>query len=140
LAFIRAFEIVAAYLELAPTISLFFHLFGIQRSHPRGNVTDKCRWVSLKQHKKFFDIFEESLWGFKDAWFVVRPMTSEGWKTILVRGPKIDDDGNVVLGDNGQPIEVDCECDTLICLTCFMCVFSSIFTLCRLIIKLFSRK
>src|SRR6266487_595720 len=42
LAFIRAFEIVAAYLQLAPTVSLFFHIFGIQRSRPRGNVTDKC--------------------------------------------------------------------------------------------------
>jgi hypothetical protein len=39
-AFIRAFEIVTAYLELAQTIPLFFHLFGIQRSRPRGNMTD----------------------------------------------------------------------------------------------------
>ncbi|GAU46914.1 hypothetical protein TSUD_402950 [Trifolium subterraneum] len=109
LAFIRAFEIVAAYLELAPTVPLFFHVFGIQRSRPRGNVTDKCGWVSLKQHKKFFDIFEESLRGFKDKWFVVRPITSAGWKTILVRGPKLDDEGRVKHRDDGEPIEVDCE-------------------------------
>ncbi|GAU40197.1 hypothetical protein TSUD_375050 [Trifolium subterraneum] len=109
LAFIRAFEIVATHLQLAPTISLFFHLFGIQRSRPRGNMTDKCGWVSLKQHKKFFEIFKESLRGFKDKWFVVRPITSEGWKTIIVRGPKLDDERNVVLGPDGKPIEVDCE-------------------------------
>ncbi|GAU47342.1 hypothetical protein TSUD_302110 [Trifolium subterraneum] len=109
LAFIRAFEIVAAHLQLAPTITLFFHLFGIQRSRPRGNVTDKCGWVSLKQQKKFFDIFEESLQGFKDKWFVVRPITSKGWKSIIVRGPKLDDEGKVVLGPDGKPIEVDCE-------------------------------
>ncbi|GAU46570.1 hypothetical protein TSUD_272090 [Trifolium subterraneum] len=109
LAFIRAFEIVAAHLQLAPTITLFFYLFGSQRSRPRGNVTDKCGWVSLKQHKKFFDIFEESLRGFKDKWFVVRPITSEGWKNIIVRGPKLDDEGKVVLGPDGKPIEVDCE-------------------------------
>ncbi|GAU18715.1 hypothetical protein TSUD_80030 [Trifolium subterraneum] len=109
LAFIRAFEIVAAHLQLAPTINLFFHLFGIQRSRPRGNVTDKCGWVSLKQHKKFFDIFEESLRGFKDKWFVVRPITFEGWKSIIVRGPKLDDEGKVVLGPDGKPVEVDCE-------------------------------
>ncbi|GAU10565.1 hypothetical protein TSUD_422010, partial [Trifolium subterraneum] len=109
LAFIRAFEIVAAYLQLAPTVSLFFHIFGIQRSCPRGNVTDKCGWVSLKQHKKFFDIFEESLWGFKDKWYVIRPITSAGWKTILVRGPKVDDEGRVQHRDDGEPIEVDCE-------------------------------
>ncbi|GAU47352.1 hypothetical protein TSUD_190180 [Trifolium subterraneum] len=109
LAFIRAFEIVAAYLQLAPTVPLFFHIFGIQRSRPRGNVIDKCGWVSLKQHKKYFEIFEESLRGFKDKWFVVRPITSVGWKTIIVRGPKLDDERKVVLGPDGQPIEVDCE-------------------------------
>ncbi|GAU49260.1 hypothetical protein TSUD_407180 [Trifolium subterraneum] len=109
LAFIHAFEIVAAHLQLAPTISLFFHLFGIQRSRPRGNMTDKCGWVSLKQHKKFFEIFEESLRGFKDKWFVVRLITSEGWKTIIVRGPKFDDERKIVLGPDGKPIEVDCE-------------------------------
>ncbi|GAU13011.1 hypothetical protein TSUD_173110 [Trifolium subterraneum] len=109
LAFIRAFEIVAAYLQLAPTVPLFFHIFGIQRSRPRGNVTDKCGWVSLKQHKKYFEIFEESLRGFKDKWYVVRPITSAGWKTILVRGPKVDDEGRVQHRDDGEPIEVDCE-------------------------------
>ncbi|GAU22743.1 hypothetical protein TSUD_138670 [Trifolium subterraneum] len=109
LAFIRAFEIVAAYLQLAPTVPLFFHIFGIQRSRPRGNVTDKCGWVSLKQHKKYFEIFEESLRGFKDKWYVVRPITSAGWKTILVRGPKLNDEGRVEHRDDGEPIEVDCE-------------------------------
>ncbi|GAU27622.1 hypothetical protein TSUD_270110 [Trifolium subterraneum] len=109
LAFIRAFEIVAAYLQMAPTVPLFFHIFGIQRSRPRGNVTDKCGWVSLKQHKKYFEIFEESLRGFKDKWYVVRPITSAGWKTILVRGPKVDDEGRVQHRDDGEPIEVDCE-------------------------------
>ncbi|GAU32291.1 hypothetical protein TSUD_63080 [Trifolium subterraneum] len=60
------------------------------------------------QHKKFFVIFEESLRGFKDKWFVVCPITSEGWETIIVRGPKLDDEGKVVLGPDGKPIEVDC--------------------------------
>ncbi|GAU28821.1 hypothetical protein TSUD_21580 [Trifolium subterraneum] len=56
----------------------------LERSRPRGNMTDKCGWVSLKQHKKFFEIFEESLRGFKDKW-------------------------KVVLGPDGKPIEVDSE-------------------------------
>ncbi|GAU27037.1 hypothetical protein TSUD_313990 [Trifolium subterraneum] len=72
-------------------MTIFNHL---ERSRPRGNVTDKCGWVSLKQHKKFFDIFEESL---------------RGWKTILVRGPKLNDEGRVEHRDDGEPIEVDCE-------------------------------
>ncbi|GAU51451.1 hypothetical protein TSUD_413480 [Trifolium subterraneum] len=96
-------------LELAPIVPLFFHLFRIQRSRPRGYVTNKCGWVSLMQHKRFFEMFEESLRGFKDMWYVVRPITSVGWKTIIIRGPKLDDDGKVVLGDDGQQIEVDCE-------------------------------
>jgi hypothetical protein len=72
-------------------------------------MTDKCGWVSLKQHKKYFEIFEESLRGFKDKWFVVRPITFVGWKTIIVRGPKLDDEGRVEHKDDGEPIEVDCE-------------------------------
>ncbi|GAU42208.1 hypothetical protein TSUD_375570 [Trifolium subterraneum] len=80
-----------------------------KRSRPRGNRIDKCGWVSLKQHKKFFEIFEESLRGFKDKWFVVRPITSKGWKTIIVRGPKVDDEGRVVPDPDGRPVEVDCE-------------------------------
>ncbi|GAU19778.1 hypothetical protein TSUD_182130 [Trifolium subterraneum] len=94
--------------QLHPNSLAFIRAFEI-RSRPRGNVTEKCGWVSLKQHKKFFDIFEESLRGFKDKWFVVRPITAEGWKTILVRGPKLDDEGRVKHRDDREPIEVDCE-------------------------------
>ncbi|GAU43324.1 hypothetical protein TSUD_390230 [Trifolium subterraneum] len=61
------------------------------------------------ENRKLFDIFEESLRNFKDEYFVVRPMAVGGWKAILVRGPKVDNDGNVVFGDDAEPIEVDCE-------------------------------
>ncbi|GAU44720.1 hypothetical protein TSUD_88040 [Trifolium subterraneum] len=75
----------------------------------KGKRDEQMRVVSLKQHRKFFDIYEESLRNFKDEYFVVRPMAVDGWKTILVRGPKLDDDGNVLFGDDAEPIEVDCE-------------------------------
>ncbi|GAU43250.1 hypothetical protein TSUD_133940 [Trifolium subterraneum] len=54
------------------------------------------------EYRKFFEIFEESLRGFKDEWFVVRPMTSEGWKTILVRGYKVDNEGRLEHGDEDR--------------------------------------
>ncbi|GAU48062.1 hypothetical protein TSUD_404900 [Trifolium subterraneum] len=44
-----------------------------------------------------------------DKWYVVRPISSAGWKTILVRGPKLNDEGGVEHRDDGEPIEVDCE-------------------------------
>ncbi|MCI33914.1 hypothetical protein A2U01_0055132, partial [Trifolium medium] len=36
LAFLRAFEVTAGYLEIVPTLKLFFHAFGLQRSCPKG--------------------------------------------------------------------------------------------------------
>jgi hypothetical protein len=41
LAFVRAFEIVAAYLRIVPTLDLFFHIFRIQRTKPKGDA-EKC--------------------------------------------------------------------------------------------------
>ncbi|MCI59396.1 hypothetical protein A2U01_0080651, partial [Trifolium medium] len=34
LAFLLAFEVTAGYLEIVPTLKLFFHAFGLQRSCP----------------------------------------------------------------------------------------------------------
>ncbi|GAU47114.1 hypothetical protein TSUD_403470 [Trifolium subterraneum] len=44
LAFIRAFEMTAAYLGFLPTIPLFFHAFHLQRSKPKGNAANKFGW------------------------------------------------------------------------------------------------
>ena len=38
LAFLHAFEIVAAYLRIVPTLDLFFYLFRIQRTKPKGDA------------------------------------------------------------------------------------------------------
>ncbi|MCI26922.1 hypothetical protein A2U01_0048120, partial [Trifolium medium] len=35
LAFLRAFEVTTGYLEIVPTLRLFFHAFGLQRSCPK---------------------------------------------------------------------------------------------------------
>ncbi|GAU50949.1 hypothetical protein TSUD_140320 [Trifolium subterraneum] len=44
LAFIRAFEMTAAYLGFMPTIPLFFHAFHLQRSKPKGDAANKFGW------------------------------------------------------------------------------------------------
>jgi hypothetical protein len=41
LAFLRAFEIVATYLRIVPTLDLFFHTFRLQRSKPKGEAANK---------------------------------------------------------------------------------------------------
>ncbi|MCI68601.1 hypothetical protein A2U01_0089862, partial [Trifolium medium] len=65
----------AAYLKVAHTLPLFFHTFGLQRSCPKGEKVrgkaprpelGKYGWVSLKQRKSLFKIFEESVRGFKE--------------------------------------------------------------------------
>ncbi|MCI41090.1 hypothetical protein A2U01_0062323, partial [Trifolium medium] len=35
MAFLRAFEVTAGYLRIAPIVKLFFHAFGLQRSCPK---------------------------------------------------------------------------------------------------------
>ncbi|MCI58467.1 hypothetical protein A2U01_0079722, partial [Trifolium medium] len=38
MAFLRAFEVTADYLRIAPTLKLFLHAFGLQRSCPKGEA------------------------------------------------------------------------------------------------------
>jgi hypothetical protein len=107
LAFIRAFELVADYLHIAPTIGLFFHAFHLQRSKPKGDAANKSGWVSLKQSSHLFEMYEESVRGFKDRWFLVRPITLAGWRKILVRGKKLGPNEEVVMKADGTPEMVD---------------------------------
>ncbi|MCI77978.1 hypothetical protein A2U01_0099248, partial [Trifolium medium] len=37
-------------------------------------------------------MFEESVRGFKERYYGVRPITASGWKSIVYRGPKKDED------------------------------------------------
>ncbi|MCH84393.1 hypothetical protein A2U01_0005225, partial [Trifolium medium] len=118
LAFLPAFKVTANYLGIVPTLKLFFHAFGIQRSCPKGEKAKgkapkgekdptKHGWVSFKQRNELFKMFEDSVRGFKAKYFRVRPVTVNGWKSIVYRGPKKDDGGNVVMGPQGIPVEED---------------------------------
>jgi hypothetical protein len=106
LAFLRAFEIVAAYLRIVPTLDLFFYLFRIQRNKPKGDA-EKYGWVSFSQRRRLFEMFEESVRGFKDNWYGVFPKGEEGLRTIVSRSPKVDANGHPVLRPNGSPIIVE---------------------------------
>ncbi|MCI20609.1 hypothetical protein A2U01_0041771, partial [Trifolium medium] len=84
----------------------------LQRSRPKGetakakvvegDAANKFDWVSLKQNKRLFEMYEESVRGFKENYYLVRPITSACWKSIVYRGPKCDNNENVVVGPNGK--------------------------------------
>ncbi|PNY10130.1 hypothetical protein L195_g006699 [Trifolium pratense] len=119
LAFIRAFELTCDHLGLGPTLPLFFYHFGLQRSCPRGEkakgkavkgaeVPDtKGGWVSFRQRERLFDMYEESVRGFKDLYYGVRPITLKGWQNFVRRDYRVDAQGKKMLDDQGQPIEED---------------------------------
>ncbi|GAU10526.1 hypothetical protein TSUD_419430, partial [Trifolium subterraneum] len=107
LAFIRAFEMTAAYLGFLPTIPLFFHAFHLQRSKPKGDAANKFGWVSLKQSTKLFEIFLESVRGFKDCYFFVKPLNSISWQSVIYRGPAKDATGAPLVGPDGRQILED---------------------------------
>ncbi|MCI51124.1 hypothetical protein A2U01_0072368, partial [Trifolium medium] len=98
----------AGYLGITLTLKLFFHAFGLQRSCPKGEAAkgkaprgveaSKYGWVSFKQRKSLFKTLEESVRGFKERYYGIRPITMTAWKSIVYRGPQKDEDGNVVMG------------------------------------------
>ncbi|MCI45817.1 hypothetical protein A2U01_0067056, partial [Trifolium medium] len=54
-----------------------------------------------------FKTFEESVRDFKERYYGVRPITASGWKSIVYRGPRKDEDGHVVMGPQGVHVEED---------------------------------
>ncbi|MCH80195.1 hypothetical protein A2U01_0000959 [Trifolium medium] len=119
LGFLRVFEMTASYLGMMPTVPLFFHAFGLQRSCPKGEKAkgkapkgtkqepSKYGWVSFKLRKGLFKMYEESVRGFKEKYYAVLLITSNGWMSIVYLGPKKDEHNRVVIGLDGNPVEED---------------------------------
>jgi hypothetical protein len=107
LAFLRAFELVCAYLKIVPTIRLFFCIFHLQHNRPKGDATEKFGWVSLKQNRRLFETFEESVRNFKDNFYLVCPLTERGWSSIVARAPKLSKDGTPEVEADGSPVMED---------------------------------
>ncbi|GAU46628.1 hypothetical protein TSUD_284760 [Trifolium subterraneum] len=104
LGFIRAFEMTATYLGFTPTIPLFFHAFHLQRSKPKGDAANKFGWVPLKQSVKLFEMFLESVRGFKESYFFVKPLNSIAWQSVIYQGPAKDATGAPLVDPSGRPV------------------------------------
>ncbi|CAJ2651308.1 unnamed protein product [Trifolium pratense] len=90
-----------------------------ERSCPRGEQAKgklakgaplpdtKHGWVSLRQRKRLFDMYDESVRGFKSVFYGVRPITTKGWNNFVRRGHRIDELGQEVLDEQGLPIDED---------------------------------
>jgi hypothetical protein len=52
-------------------------------------------------------MYEESVRGYKDNWFVVFPKNRESSRTVVYSYPKVDADGNEVLRPDDSPILVE---------------------------------
>ncbi|GAU38327.1 hypothetical protein TSUD_61870 [Trifolium subterraneum] len=86
---------------------MFFHAFHLQRNKPKGEAVDKFGWVSLKQNQRLFDMFEESVRGFKDRYFCVRPFNSTAWQSVVYWVPAKDPSGAVMMGLDGMLVMED---------------------------------
>ena len=67
---IRGFEVVCEYLEVLPSLDVFFFLFTL--THPTGAGLT-MGWVSFWAHtyRKVFLLYEESFYNFKPKYFKV---------------------------------------------------------------------
>ncbi|CAJ2659886.1 unnamed protein product [Trifolium pratense] len=101
LAFIRAYQILCRYLEVEATVSLFFYIFQIQRQ----KVGDRQGWISLKhQSSKIFKMFVESARGFKERYYVVKPVTEFALNSLYMDRPVLLEDGSPQLDEGGEPV------------------------------------
>lgn len=69
IAFLQAFELMCQHLDIRASVSLFFYCFTVKRKTKHG----RWGWVSLKQSKKHFKPFSDSLKYFKTHYFLLRP-------------------------------------------------------------------
>src|SRR6266487_3167597 len=97
----------AAYLGFMPTIPLFFHAFHLQRSRPKGHAANKFGWVSLKQSVKLFKMFLESVRGFKDSYFFVKPLNFVAWQSVIYWAPAKDATGAPLTSPDDRPVMED---------------------------------
>ncbi|PNY03128.1 hypothetical protein L195_g026451, partial [Trifolium pratense] len=74
-----------------------------------GEVMEGSRfgWVSFRQRKSLFRMYEDSIRGFKERYYVVRLISAEGWKRVCYRGPRRDANEEIVRDPSGAPVEVD---------------------------------
>jgi hypothetical protein len=98
MAFVLAFERLCEYKNVIPTRSLFFRVFKLQRT---TKELGRRSWVSLKQRVSLFDMYVESVRGFKSRFYVVRPETRAGKDTLYKWVVEKNKDGIVKKNEDG---------------------------------------
>ena len=99
-AFIRAFELTCEYLKIGITLPLFIHVFHLQRQTVQGQFG----WVSLKQVKKLFKAFSESIRTFKNRYYFVEPKSDRARESVFMWEIEKDDRGVPILNEQGRMI------------------------------------
>ncbi|CAJ2644657.1 unnamed protein product [Trifolium pratense] len=101
MAFIRAYQVLCRYLEVEATVPLFFHIFKIQRQR----VGDQQGWVSLKHaSSKIFKMFVESARGFKERYYVIKPVKEFALNSLYMDKPVFLEDGSPQLDEEGEQV------------------------------------
>ncbi|CAJ2656742.1 unnamed protein product [Trifolium pratense] len=101
MAFILAYPILCRYLNVEATVPLFFHIFKIQKQI----VGERQGWVSLKHaSSKIFKMFVESARGFKERYYVVKPVTQAARDSLYMNRELFQEDGSPRLDEQGVPM------------------------------------
>jgi hypothetical protein len=99
MAFVLAFQHLCEYKGVVPTRALFFRFFQIQRTTKEFG---RKSWVSLKNRESLFDMYLESIRGFKSRFYYVRPMTATGKSSLYDYVVDKNEDGTVKKNEDGS--------------------------------------
>jgi hypothetical protein len=98
MAFVLAFEHLCEYKGVAPTRALFFRVFQLQRT---TREFGRRSWVSLKNRGSLYDMYSESLRGFKSRFYAVRPETQIGRRSLYNWVIDKNEDGSFKKNEDG---------------------------------------
>jgi hypothetical protein len=98
MAFVLAFQHLCEYKGVVPTRALFFRVFQLQRT---TKELGRRSWVSLKNRVSLFDMYAESIRGFKSRFYCVRPMTQTGRRSLYDWVVDKNEDGTIKRNEDG---------------------------------------
>ncbi|WJX33097.1 hypothetical protein P8452_21344 [Trifolium repens] len=98
MAFVLAFEHLCEYTGVVPTRALFFRVFQLQRMTKEFG---RKSWVSFKNRVSLFDMYAESLRGFKSRFYMVRAETQTGRNSLYDYVIDRNEDGSVRKNEDG---------------------------------------
>jgi hypothetical protein len=99
MAFVLAFQHLCEYKGVVPTRALFFRVFQLQRT---TKELGRRSWVSLKNRVSLFEMYAESVRGFKSRFYCVRPVTPTGKRTLYDLVLDKNEDGSVKKNEDGS--------------------------------------